>query len=179
MRSKLFRWSVPGIPRNVETLAFKRFALLAQWCQPKILSAYFRTLWNGWATDRWLANMLASQGKARQGCVLRCGWDEDSLEHYSCCRLFWSWASSSRPFGLGIPAHFRSRASFMLLNPELSVENAVRLGIGIYAMQMTVQHCRHEVIPVDANIGKLLSLWAKRGAESSRAKALLRFNSPV
>ena len=26
MRSKLFRWGLPGIPREVETLAFKRFA---------------------------------------------------------------------------------------------------------------------------------------------------------
>ena len=62
----------------------------------------------------------------------------------------------------------------MLLNPEIFAENAVRLSVGIYAMQMTFLHCRNQMVPKSANIGKLLSLWAKRWAESFPATRLLR-----
>ena len=178
MRTKLSHWNLPGIPREVECRAFKRFALTSTWCQQKITSVYFRTLWNGWVTDRRMASLLAKQGQAQRGCVLGCGWDEDSIEHYSGCKLYWNWVSSQRPLGLGIDNRFRSRAAFLLLHPQLSEEDAIRMALGMYALHMTTNECRHKQVPTIANISKILSLWAKRGAEGSKAKSLLQYHSP-
>jgi len=179
MRAKLCRWSLPGVPREVETRAFKRFELISTWCQPKILSVYLRSLFNGWVTDRRMASLRSAQGLKSRGCVLGCGWDEDSIEHYGCCSLYWGWLSSARPFGMDIPSHFRSKAAFLLLRSDMRGEDAVRMAVGMYALYMTVNQCRNQDLPSNARVDKILHIWARRGAKGSKASRLLGYRAPT
>ncbi len=88
-------------------------------------------MWNGWVTSRRL-NTLSNQPNV---CILGCGsvYSEDSVEHYACCDVFWSWACSARPVGLGIQKHMRSKLSFLLLQPELSYEDRIRIALDVYS----------------------------------------------
>ena len=78
LRVKLARWRLPEVGGVVEARLMRTFALLSEWCHPRVLISFFKTLWNGWATDRRMGSIL--QGPARM-CMLGCQ-AEDSIEHY-------------------------------------------------------------------------------------------------
>ena len=105
--------------------------------------------------------------------MLGCGWEEDSLMHYSCCGLYWKLVSSQRPVGLGFTSSIRGREAFFMLHEELTVEDTVRLALGMYALHRAVSHCRSN-LGTNFNITTLLRIWTRRAAENSGAAQLLR-----
>jgi hypothetical protein len=59
----------------------RRLTFSASHLSPKIHAAHFRTIWNGWCTDRRFQVSCNSLG-----CRFGCGeCSDDSIEHYSCC----------------------------------------------------------------------------------------------
>jgi hypothetical protein len=171
LRAKLHRWHLEGIPAHNEQRVLQNFATLSQWCQPKVLAAYFRTLWTGWTTDRRMAPLRKEQGLPIRGCLLGCGWDEDSLEHYATCSFYWEFMCQRRPYGMGLPILWRSREMFFIVAKGLADDDKCRLALGIYALHRTVSSCRH--IEASSNIKAMLRLWTRIAAENSNAKQLL------
>ena len=167
MRSKLCRWKLQGVERKLEQRCLKIFRILHYWVAPRVVAAYFRALWNGWPTDRCMQNMRCQAGHKNRGCVLKCGWDEDSLEHYSTCSVFWRFASAAYPQGLGIPSYMRSREAFFLVHETMSDMMVVRMALGIYSLQRTIMHCRSTDSSIDHMT--LLRLWMRRAANGSKA----------
>ena len=130
-------------------------------------------MWNGWVTSRRL-NALSSQPNV---CILGCGsvYNEDSVEHYACCDVFWSWACSARPVGPGIQSRMRSKLSFFMLLPELCDEDRIRIALGAYAMHRLINHARHNQLCASFQHKRYLSIMCKRGAVGSKATSLLQF----
>ena len=118
-----------------------------------------------------MRSLLQSQGKACRPCVLGCGWDEDSVQHYGRCKIYWEFVSTTRKGGLGIPLSNRSAEAFLLLS-RLDPEDQIRLALGMYALYRTVNLLRHhpqsELNPVD-----LMTRFLRRAAAGSKAVRLL------
>ncbi len=86
IRDRLERWYKQG-RFNVRTepegiiarRAERRLTFSASNLPPRVHSAYFRTIWNGWCSERRFQTYI-------KGCRFGCGGDaEDSIEHYAFC----------------------------------------------------------------------------------------------
>jgi hypothetical protein len=168
VRTKLTRWGLKGVPAHLERRVFSAFGFLKTWCNPRVLVTFFRTLWNGWITDRRM-NTLVAHGR---NCLLGCGWDEDSIEHYSLCSVFWRFVQAERPVGLGIPV-VRCREAFLLVHPDLTEQDKVRMAIGMQALYSLVNHSRWRAESASFDRGAALRLLARKAAEGSRSCILL------
>ena len=146
MRSNIVRWVVSGVQRHLEQRCLRVFHTLKIWCAPRVMAAYFRTLWNGWPTDRRMDNLRRTSGLKNRGCALNCGWDNDALEHYATCKVFWTFATKPVPQGLGIDDSVRSKKAFFLLDERLGEIGQVKMALGIYALQRVVMHCRQNML---------------------------------
>ena len=96
LRMKLGRWNLQDLPGRLPRKVMRVFALLSSWCSPRVQAAYFRSVFNGWVTDRRLNTLVQSN----RGCCLQCGWEDDALDHYATCSKFWLWVAKPRPQGL-------------------------------------------------------------------------------
>ena len=171
LRDKLPRWHFVGVPAHNEQRVLRNFGTLSWWCQPKVLAAYFRPLWNGWSTDRRMASLRKKQGLSIRGCLLGCGWEEDSLEHYATCSIYWDFMSQRRPYGMGLPIAWRKRDRFSIVEKGLDEEDIVRLALGIYALHRAVSSCSNN--GTTSFVKSSLRLWTRVAADNSRAKKLL------
>jgi hypothetical protein len=169
VRAKLTRWGFSGIAAHLARRVSVAFDVLKIWCNPRVQTTYFRTIWNGWVTDRRL-NTLVRNGRS---CVLGCGWEEDSIEHYSCCSVFWGFVHLQRPEGLGVPSTFRSREALFLLTPGLTEQDKVRLALGLHGLYNLVNRLRWHPDHSSFNHRAALKLLVRRAAERSRAYILL------
>ena len=142
IRQKLIPWKMSGLPADLERSILSNFRLLRDWCPPRVLAVYFRSVWGGWVTDCRMRSLLQAQGRALRPCVLQCGWDEDSVHHYGRCIIFWRFLAQPRPGGPGIPISYRSGESFLLLS-SMHIHDKVRVASGMYALYRTVQFLRH------------------------------------
>ena len=164
------RWHLIGVPRHLEDRVLRNFKLLSTQCQPRVLAAYFRALWNGWCTSRRMRTMAGHSGTVFP-CVL-CGEGQDSLEHYSLCEVFWEFCNKDRPQGLGIQSSLRSRETFFLVRPGMADEDKIRMALGIYALFRSVIYCSSEA-SARPKLMTMLRLWAKRATDGSNARLLL------
>ena len=142
LRQKLAPWKLQGIPGCLERKVLRNLDFLQGKVPPRVMAVYFRSIWGGWATDCRMRSLLRSQDRTLRPCVLGCGWDEDSLYHYSRCKVYWHFLAMPRKGGLGIPLCNRSAEAFLLLAP-LGWEDQIRLAFGMYALYRAVQHLRH------------------------------------
>ena len=139
------------------------------------MTAYFSTVWNGWVTDYRMRTLNTSKG-VRQ-CVLGCGRGSDQLEHYATCSVFWEFATKPCPRGLSLHLSSRSRNTFLLVNADQSVEDRVKMGLGIYAIHRTVQLLRHSNGGVQCDPQQLLRLWTRRASDGTRSRSLLYYDT--
>ena len=113
--------------------------LLGSRVPPRVWAAVWRTLWNGWATNR----RMQGQGAVRR-CIYGCSAD-DSIEHYAFCPVI---AATVGPeLGLGRPGTAPAALlDFLALEPPATringavlVKKAVRMAAA-YRTHILVTH---------------------------------------
>ena len=82
LRVKFSTWRLAEFGNVVESRMLRWMELLATWCRPKVLAVFFRTLRNGWATNRIMISLVDSDGQCALGCDA-----EDSIGHCCCCSV--------------------------------------------------------------------------------------------
>ena len=95
-RAKLARWNLPGFPRRHAQALLMNLSALKSRTPPRVRAALLSTAFNRWCTDR------RFQVYPGRGCVLGCSeGQEDSIEHYCCCRVVRDAAASFLRLQLG------------------------------------------------------------------------------
>ena len=123
-----------------------------------------------------MKELFKRTGQDRRHCLLNCGCDEDSVDHYIVCNSYWDFITSRRPRGLGIDGAARNRDTALLLSNALSDEDVVRLALGLYALYRTVNFIRFGCDAyMDVDTQKLLQLFAKHATHNSFTKQLLKY----
>ena len=90
IRAKLGRWHLAGPERHLACRALAGFRGLTELVPPRVVAAVFSTVWNRWPTAR---RMQLREGNCNY-CQLGCGGQaEDSIEHYSRCKVLRTFAS--------------------------------------------------------------------------------------
>ena len=169
VRSKLYQWKLSILPGHLENRVMSRMRTIKQHCPPRVLAVYFRSLWNGWVCYERMKKLLMPRP-----CVLGCGWEDDGLDHYLCCGLYWDFVRRARPQGLGISYATRGKDAALLLASDLRDEDIVRMGAGLYALYRTVNHYRFSgQDPGEQSVAKLLKSFSRRALEQSAAFKLL------
>ena len=129
IRWKLRRWELPGFPRTRVRQAISFLQHLRGRVPPRVWAASMRALWNAWPTRRRL------QGRGGlPGCVFDCiPGAQDSIEHYSTCRVLS--ALATQELGLVRPATLPRRlADFLgLVDVPAGEDGATRRAIRIAA----------------------------------------------
>ena len=155
-------WKFSVLPGHLGTRVLSRFRILAERAPLKVWFVYFRTMWNGWVTYDRMKQLLPPRP-----CLLGCGYDEDRVDHYCCCNVYWSFLRRPRPQGLGIQSE-RSKDTALLLNKSLSDEDVLRLAIGLYALYRTVNAVRFsEPHEAPSDFHRLLRMFAKQAVNAS------------
>ena len=134
MRSKLLRWEVPVFPRARAERALRLLPRPRTLVPPRVMAAVIRTWWNGWVTARRFQQRCGSR------CIFGCGAGEDSVEHYSMCKVLWAFSAGF----LGMqpaPHPAQRRAAFLLLDGTqvsdcVLTRSAVRMAAAYFV------HCR-------------------------------------
>ena len=161
-------WKFSVLPGHLETRVLSRFRILAERAPLKVWFVYFRTMWNGWVTYDRMKQLLPPRP-----CLLGCGYDEDRVDHYCCCNVYWSFLRRPRPQGLGIQSE-RGKDTALLLNKSLSDEDVLRLAIGLYAVYRTVNAVRFsEPHEAPSDFHRLLRMFAKQAVNASNGRQLL------
>ena len=156
LRAKCVHWKFRILDGHLEQRVMARMRLLHQRCPPRIQAVYFRTLWNGWVCYDRMKRLLK-----QRGCLLGCGWDDDSLFHYGCCGRYWEFIHAPCPRGLGVSTVKRSRDAAFLIASELDDSEVIRLAIGLYALYRTVNTVRFASDGQTFDTSVLLRLHAK------------------
>ena len=79
LRRKLDRWVLQTLPGRRLPRVERTLDAISSLVNPRVLSSYIRLLCNGWMTNR--------RFQGRGFCSFRCGVQEDSIEHFSKCRM--------------------------------------------------------------------------------------------
>ena len=108
IRKHLDRWEIPILPGHRVDKWLKAMHHIANLIPPRVITAVFRTAFNGWITHRRM------QGSG--GCILGCPDCPDSIEHYALCHTYHGlckrWLNLDRPptevclarfIGIGLP----------------------------------------------------------------------------
>eukprot|EP00933_Yihiella_yeosuensis_P002412 TRINITY_DN10410_c0_g1_i1.p1 TRINITY_DN10410_c0_g1~~TRINITY_DN10410_c0_g1_i1.p1 ORF type:complete len:125 (-),score=11.41 TRINITY_DN10410_c0_g1_i1:247-621(-) len=124
-----------------------------------------------------MKGLLVQNGRQVRECMLGCKGFPDSVEHYAACPIFWKFACSPRPQGLGIHSRFSGSDGFLLVVLGMSEADQVRVAVGAYALYRVVLILRHKSAQYaeELNIQKVLWLWCRKGAEGSKAARLMRW----
>ena len=100
LQDKFSRWNLSERGSVACHRALRCLQNIAKFSRPAVVAAIHRVWFNGWPTARRMRNLLSCDSV--QGCKLGCQHGEDSIEHYSSCRVFWSFCCSPLPRGLGM-----------------------------------------------------------------------------
>eukprot|EP00933_Yihiella_yeosuensis_P002415 TRINITY_DN10410_c0_g1_i5.p1 TRINITY_DN10410_c0_g1~~TRINITY_DN10410_c0_g1_i5.p1 ORF type:complete len:125 (-),score=13.64 TRINITY_DN10410_c0_g1_i5:71-445(-) len=124
-----------------------------------------------------MKGLLAQNWRQIRECVLGCKGVPDSLEHYAACPIFWKFACSPRPQGLGIDSRFSGPDGFLWVVLGIGEADQVRVAVGAYALYRVVLILRHKSLQhaEQLNIQKIMWLWCRKGAEGSKAARLMRW----
>ena len=133
MRQKMDKWKLVGIPGILERRTLYNCMLLKEYCAPRVVSAYFRELWNDWVTDARIPSLFATQGRDLRKCMLGCEDNIDSLDQYCICPIFSRFALSAYPLGLGVVGLSRSRNGFFFIDAGIADDDKIRMACGMYA----------------------------------------------
>ena len=134
MRWKLDRWNLCGFPGITAERYLRALEVVKAWLPPRVGAASLRTAWNGWCTRR----RFQQYGP----CLFSCGsfLQEDSIEHYACCRTCVSFLRKRLHFQGPI-----DRGHLVVLGTNhrgQSQEDIMRLGLWVYVLYRTFNYLR-------------------------------------
>ena len=131
--------------------AERRLSFSATCLPPRVHSAYFRTIWNGWCSERRFQTHV-------KGCRFECGGDaQDSIEHYAFCPVVLEFFRRTH-----IPLTNHSFSAFLCLTPEGKEGELIVRFIALYAVykaQTVISHSH-------------LTTWDFRGLLSECSKSV-------
>ena len=174
LRKKLDRWRVDILPGRRVARATKALETLSRSAPPKIFAVVLRTICDGWTTSR------RFQGRGR--CCLGCA-QEDSLVHYSTCRIFHRLCR--RVFGLSEPPVERRLADFLCLDPYTDglpaalrggdAPTAARTlrGLAVYCLHRTLNAVRHGQVHGALMAEQAFTAFAAEAAGGHRRSVLI------
>ena len=159
IRAKCLIWKFTILPGHLERRVNRALHAISANCPPRVLSCFFKTLWNGWVTHERMKALIS-----KRNCILGCGWPDDSIMHYCCCSVYWRFLCAPFPIGLGVNLN-RSRDAALMMTTSLTDADYVRLATGLYALFRTVNTMRFSSDALQ-NPAALLRIYAKRGMDS-------------
>jgi hypothetical protein len=159
-RVKLARWGLPTPIGILSRRAKNRFVHLSSLVPPRVLSAVFRTLWNGWCTARRFQRVSP--------CCLGCDdIAQDSIEHYCRCPVMHEFAF--RRFGLKssrfTPEHF------LCIAKGMSDADLIAMAAVVYATYRATSFYRGRPRPGKTKVQDALEEYCK-GASSVHVPAV-------
>ena len=142
VRHKISRWSLSPPAGIVTRRILDRLPQIAKLVAPRVQSAIFKTLWNGWATS--------SRFQNKAPCVLKCSASvdalghphaEDKIEHYICCPF----TKHLLYVKFGLQVDSVSKDVFFLAADSLleHTERVTLIAIAIYAVMRATNHFRN------------------------------------
>ena len=169
LQDKFSRWSLSERGSVACHRALRCLPNIAKFSRPAVVAAIHSVWFNGWPTARRMRNLLFCDSV--QGCKLGCQHGEDSIEHYSSCRAFWSFCCSPLPRGLGIASRYKSKETFFMVNYDLCEEDILKLARAIHALQnfVTASTGVSGVGTGNFNRNKALMLLVKHAASGYKA----------
>ena len=163
LRHKTTRWHLT-IPLGIACRRIgRRLGALGQLTTPRVQSAVFKTLWNGWTT--------AARFQTVAPCVLGCSpTAEDRIEHYCRCpfthELLVGW--------MGLSDRLVSLPAFLLALPDMTDASITLVSVVVYAMFRATSHFRHcSVCPDHAVVVDYLQQMCKNAVMGHRSTAAL------
>ena len=166
----------------------RKLQYLSDWVAPRVCAATFSTLWNRWTTAR----RFQKRNLDCNRCVLGCGGEaEDSLEHYSRCKVVRAVAGTI----LKIGTDEDDTKDWFFLNGKCSVEGEDLACLALLhyasynatndyrrngirdperARDAMVQHLRNAVRGHSASTKLLDNRWQKDSTGSERRSKRLR-----
>ena len=132
LRHKTRRWHLT-IPLGIACRRInRRLQAMQQLSTPRVQSAVFKTLWNGWTT--------AARFQSAAPCVLGCSATaEDRIEHYCHCHF----ARELLVRWMGLRESLVSLPAFLLALPDMSDTDITLVSVVVYAMFRATSHFRH------------------------------------
>ena len=175
VRYKLRRWKLSDIHSSarINSIAWRTekatwlLKLVGKYTPPRVQSAVFSTLWNRWTTAR------RYQVRDKRCLLCDAGHSEDSIEHYSCCRIV---REILARFLHMDQARFASLHTFVLTHPDInSKESLVKIALLIYGVYRTTNAVRaHRV--AGTNYFEAIKQAIKEGARGHSGSMLILDN---
>jgi len=167
VRHKMSRWELSCPPGILARRIVKRLPDVAKLVTPRVQTAVFKTLWNGWTT--------ASRFQNESACVLKCSEAVDALghsiaqekcEHYAGCPFM----RQLLVYKLRLPIEFASKEYFFFAADGLMerTDKVTLLAIGIYAMMLATDHFRVTPPPSSDVVHDFLEEACKRATSGHR-----------
>ncbi len=156
MRHKLARWEIPGLPGRIATRCCRMLQSLHGCVPPRVCSAIWRTLFNGWCTGRRFQKL--------ERCCFRCNsWiQEDSIEHYAGCSVVKEFARKK----LNIRPSTWSRGLFVTLGAHegwCDRATLARRALWVYATYKAHNTFRYTPLATDTSPLHVLGQFAVEG----------------
>ena len=171
-------WGLPGPPAHIATRIIRHLHELSRLVGPKVRAAMFRSLFNGWCTER----RFQRRWGPKNTCMLGCGGGaEDSFEHYCRCPCTLQVLESK----LRVSLHPSKSISFFLINEyHCDIrDNLIASALINYACYMTTNLYRNIGIPNSRDVAcDAMTQFIKQGAAGHRTSTLFfneRWATPV
>jgi hypothetical protein len=164
--SKSIGYKLAGPPLHVARRVHRHMQLLPNLVAPKVCAAVFRTVFNGWCTER----RFQRRWKATNKCVLGCGGQaEDSIEHYCCCPTVQDTLRSQ----LRVIVNSGSALAFFMMAelPGDLESSLMSSALMTYAMYMATNHyrnCGTTTYAIGRDFLRQTLIQATRGHSKSR-----------
>ena len=160
-------WGLAGPPARIATRIIRHLQELPQLVAPKVRAAMFRTLFNGWCTER----RFQRRWGPKNTCMLGCGGGaEDSIEHYCRCPCILHVLKST--LHVSIPPS-RAFSFFLMCDYHCDIRDNLISGVLMnYASYMATNLFRNTGIPTSRDVAvDALVQYIKQGAISHRTSA--------
>jgi hypothetical protein len=162
IRHKIKRWGLQIPLGSLCRRLVRRLQLLQGLTTPRVQSAVFRTMWNGWAT--------AARFQTEKPCVLGCSVRAlDRIEHYACCpfarHLLIDW--------MGLDSRLANLAGFLLALDSMSQDHLTLMSIVVYAMHRATAHFRRAPTSSPTVVNDFLRHMCQRAVSGHRSQFVL------
>ena len=133
LRAKLHKWKIPGFPRIHAARCQTNLKLVMSHLAPRLGLTCWHTVLKRWMTSK-------RMGKKGHSCLLGCTEYDDSLEHYTRCKIAREWAATRLQLYYD---HRNSLHTWTLTAHFPCKEDLFKTAFMIYATYRATNHFRH------------------------------------